>query len=216
MNKSKNSIEKIGKYLRELSVVVIGVAITLSASYWISNKNEKKDMSLYLNTIKLELAENKNTLDETVKRSQGSVKYADYLRSHDKKLLNPDTIKSYNSYFYDASSITIKTNAFEMFRTSGNMRLIEDKELLLSIWNAYTNLLELKQRVDQGMQIKLDELMKEAELYSLYDFHSFSDEEILNNVPMYNFYTRTSFAYLLPQICEKCSRQISETISKLE
>ena len=33
--KQKNSINKIGKYLREISVSVIGVAITLSASYWI-------------------------------------------------------------------------------------------------------------------------------------------------------------------------------------
>ena len=46
--KSKLSItvKKTGKYLREISVVVIGVAVTLSASYWISNNMEVSDDSL--------------------------------------------------------------------------------------------------------------------------------------------------------------------------
>jgi hypothetical protein len=46
--KSKLSItvKKAGKYLREISVVVIGVAVTLSASYWISNSMEVSDDSL--------------------------------------------------------------------------------------------------------------------------------------------------------------------------
>ena len=47
----KESIKKSGKYLREISVVVIGVAITLSVSYWIGVKNEKRDMALHLRAI---------------------------------------------------------------------------------------------------------------------------------------------------------------------
>ena len=48
------SIEKIGKYLREISVVVIGVAITLFASFLLTNSNEKKDIALYLSSLKME------------------------------------------------------------------------------------------------------------------------------------------------------------------
>ena len=50
------TIKKIGKFVREISVIVIGVAITLSASYWLSDRNEKRDMALYLTAIKMELA----------------------------------------------------------------------------------------------------------------------------------------------------------------
>ena len=41
-------MKKIGKYLREVSVVMLGVAITISVTIWINKKSEKKDMSLYL------------------------------------------------------------------------------------------------------------------------------------------------------------------------
>ena len=62
MKKSKK--KKIGKFLREIAVIVIGVAITLSASYWITNKNAERDMDLYLNAIRIELEENIRTLEE--------------------------------------------------------------------------------------------------------------------------------------------------------
>ena len=59
MNKLKISMSKFGKFDREVSVVVIGVAITLTATLWINKKNEKRDMALYLNAMKIELDENK-------------------------------------------------------------------------------------------------------------------------------------------------------------
>ena len=58
------TVKKVGKYLREISVVVIGVAITLSASFWINNRNDKRDMNLYLYAIKLELDENIKFLEK--------------------------------------------------------------------------------------------------------------------------------------------------------
>ena len=88
-------MNKIGKYLREISVVVIGVAITLSVSYWISNKSEKRDMALYLNAIKLELEENIKTLERAIENLEPSVRYSNYLKSQDAKSLNSDSINSY-------------------------------------------------------------------------------------------------------------------------
>ena len=128
MNKTKISFGKIGKYIREISVVVIGVAITLSASYWITNRKEKRDTTLYLNTIKLELKENLKILDEFHQKFiLPSVNYSDYLRSYDKKSLNVDSLKYYTyvrGIVFNVSPITIKTSAFEMFKTSGSMRLV--------------------------------------------------------------------------------------------
>jgi len=100
MNKAKISFEKIGKYLREISVVVIGVAITLSVSYWITSKTEKRDMALYMNTIKLELTENKKTLDEIEQHLQKSLNYTVYLLSLNQKLPHADTIRFYSDTYY--------------------------------------------------------------------------------------------------------------------
>ena len=215
MNKTKNSIEKIRKYLGEISVVVIGVAITLSASYWITSKNEERNTTLYLNSIKLELLENKNTFDEAVKQLESCVKYANYLRSHDKKSLCPDTIKAYSYTYYTSSSIIIKTNAFYMFKTSGNMRLMKDKELLLSIWDSYAKLDKLTQSFDKLIERKLEDIMKETQLISLPDNDSLSDEKILKNIPMYNFYAQVNAPRMLTQLCETGSTLMSETLSKL-
>jgi hypothetical protein len=211
MNNVKDLIKKIGKYLREVSAVMVGVAITLFSGFWIAGNSEKRDVALYLNLIKLELEKNKDELDYTVKRLQPTIRYADYLRSHDKKSLNPDTIRAYAGEYYNASPIMIQTNAFDMFKSSGNMRLVNDKELLLSIWDSYSNLAELKKIFDGFMQIKVDDMMKESELFSLYDVASLSDEEILKNVPMYKYHVHISAPYLLPQLCEVHSKRISET-----
>ena len=43
--KSKNTFKYFGKYLLEISIIVIGVTITLSASNWLSLKNNIKSLN---------------------------------------------------------------------------------------------------------------------------------------------------------------------------
>ena len=184
MNKSKISIKKAGKYLREISVVVIGVAITLSASYWITSRNAERDMTLYLNAIKMELEENINSFEEYKKNLlQPSINYSNYLRSHEKKSLNLDSLIFYrNATAFNNTPITIKANALDMFKSSGNMRLVKDKKLLLSLWESYAKLDELKQGFEGIQAMKMDEIKKYFYLNSL------PDEELLKDPPMYDFY----------------------------
>ncbi|MDR0206006.1 MAG: hypothetical protein LBI45_01945, partial [Bacteroidales bacterium] len=84
------SSNKFVKYFREVSVVVIGVAITLFASYRLGINNEKRDMTLYLNTVKMELEENIKILDTARLKLQISVNYSQYLWTHDKDALDED------------------------------------------------------------------------------------------------------------------------------
>ena len=184
MKRIKIPTEKFSKFLREIAVIVIGVAITLSASYWINNRNAEKDVALYLNAIKLELEENIRVLEETNNNViQLSVNYSNYLRSQEKKSLNIDSLSFYrNRAAFNNSPITVKTNAFDMFKTSGNMRLVKDKKLLLSLWESYTKLAELKQSFEGLQQLKMDEMKKYFYLNSL------PEEELLKNPPMYDFY----------------------------
>jgi len=208
MNKLKISVEKTVKYLREISVVVIGVAITLFASYWISIKNEKRDVALYLNTLKIELEENIKVLDEVIEYSQSSVRYANYLNFHDKKSLNRDTIISYAKVFYSAESFTFKTNAFEMFKTSGIMRFVEDKELLLSIWDVYGSIDELNQYLDMSYQEKRGDIKKEA-------LSTEFGKLKMKDVPMRYFYT-TNIPTEMLRMSEETLKQSKEMVLKLE
>jgi len=216
MNKTKTSIKKIKKILREIFVVVIGVGITLSASYWITNRKEKSDMALYLNTIKFELTENKKTLDGIEQHLQKSNNYTLYLSSHNKKSLNADSIRFYSDTYYQILTLTLKTNAFDMFKTSGNMRLASNKELLLSIWDTYAKLVDLQQQFSAIMALKFEDMRKETQLVPMWEIMSWSDEEILKNVPMYNFHVNLWFYNMLLYAYQNTSAMLNETLSKFE
>jgi len=211
MKKIKIQTEKIGKFLREIAVIVIGVAITLSASYWITNKNSEKDVALYLNAIKLELEENIRVLEDANNGMiQTSINYSNYLRSHEKKTLNIDSLSFYrNMAAFNNSPVMVKTNAFDMFKTSGNMRLVKDKELLLSLWESYTKLAELKQGFEGLQQLKMDEMKKYFYLNSL------PEEELLKNPPMYDFYVNMFVPDVQRGMINSVLRVLNETKSMI-
>jgi len=134
--KSKIFIETIGKYLRELSFVVAGIAITVGAGLWISSRNSEKDYKQYFNAVNLEIKANVDYFEWYVKFLQKSVDYSKYLQSHDKKSLNKDTLMYYSltdangcGYMYIFYDNNVQTNAFEMFKISGAMRQMNDKAL---------------------------------------------------------------------------------------
>ena len=163
MKEQKFSISKIGKYLREISVVVIGVAITLSVSFWISQRSEKRDITLYLNAIKLELEENIATLEWAIEELKPSVKYSNYLKSQDTKSLKSDSIKSHGDAF-SVNMYSFQTNAFEMFKNSGVMRFIDDKEFLQSLWNMYEGIIGIRTISDWYFQEKWNALKQDIPL----------------------------------------------------
>ncbi|MDR0506440.1 MAG: hypothetical protein LBH32_06450 [Dysgonamonadaceae bacterium] len=56
--KLKIPAKKIGNYLRDFSIVVAGIAVTLWVQSWLTTRSEKKDMALYMNALKLEMEYN--------------------------------------------------------------------------------------------------------------------------------------------------------------
>ena len=209
MNKSKSTTNKIGKYLREISVVVIGVAITLSLSYWIGIKNEERDIALHLNAIKIETEDNMKVLEEVIEYLQPSIRYADYLKSHDKESLNRDTIDYYLFTVYNSRTFSFKINALEMFKNSGIMRLVTDKDLLLSIWDVYTDLIELKTFIDWCHQVKWEDLKKELSMIEQGTMN-------LKAPPMYAFYCYTDIPHSLLRGCEDDLKKSREMLLKFE
>jgi len=201
-------MKTVVRYLRDFSIVVAGIAVTLYVNDRITNRSEKRDLKLYLNAVKLELEENIRDMNDMIETMQTSIRYADYLRTHDKKSLNPDTINAYAAGgYYLIQSITYKVNAFEMLKLSGTMRLIDDKELLFSVWKAYTHLDELKTLIEWGYQMKFEEVKKEIH---------WSPEERKKNTPMYVYYTATDWPYEMSRLCKEAVAMLKETMEKLE
>ena len=211
----KNAMRKIGKYLRELSVVVLGVAITLSASVWVTNRNEKIDLALYLNAIKIELEENLSSIDDAMEFFQSEAKYTAYLQLHDEQSLNMDTIIFYaHTVCYSLNAYQLNTNAFEMFRSSGAMRLMNDKDLLISIWKAYNRCSSMEKMFDRYYDRKFEHVQKETE-FSKKGEINYHDMNYALAVPMYNFYA-FPLAISILNAKEEGIEPVKETISKLE
>ena len=214
MDKSTNLMAKIGKYLRELSIIVTGIAITVGIGLWTNNYTIKKDQKQYLEAIILELQENAENFETYAKRLQKSVRYSNYLRSHDLKSLNQDSIYYYAGNDPDGSIgwgdtnpvILYNEDAFEMFKTSGVIRQIDDKVLLLSIWRVYHQMRKTQNRIN-------DEIQYKSEL-SMNDFQRIDNgEQVL--VPIKWFYGN-AVPRVMVQECESIAELIRETISELE
>jgi DNA gyrase/topoisomerase IV subunit B len=212
MNKEKFSMKIIVRYIRDLSIVVAGIAVTLYASYQVTGKSEKRDMKLYLNSIIMEMEENIKVLDEAMEYIQPSLRYSEYLQTHDKESLNEDTIISYATAFFTSQSFTFKTNAFEMFKGSGSMRLMNDKELLLSIWDVYVELADLKQFFDWYHKIKTDDLIKEAASMIVVENKTLILKK--STVPLYNFYL-IGLPQNVPTECERVLIKSKDLVGRL-
>ena len=224
MNKFKITMKPIVKFIRELSVVVTGIAITVGIGFWANNKNNEKDMEEYVSTIKMELEDNAKEFDRYARWLQKSVRYANYLESNDKKNLNQDSLAYYaltkpyhdndddfsndGCGYQNSNSLTyiFTTNAFEMFKVSGAMRQVKDKELLRLIWNTYTRIEGAKWTLDRYFMNKEEESKNESQLFA---------EGKPVTVPMQFFYSSTAPQRMVDW-CEGTSSIIKETLLKLE
>ena len=213
MNKPKNSMSKIVTFLRELAVVVTGIFITVGVGLWVNSNNIRKDQKLYLDAIIIELKENIENFDAYAKKLQKCVKYSNYISTRDEKSINKDSIGYYDWGNQECvgwgnwNPVTLyNEDAFEMFKSSGAMRQIDDKELLLSIWKVYHLMKSTQSEIDNLLQFK-----KEIGM----DFLQRIDNGEQVIVPMKWFYINEAPQFMV-KYCEDTADLIRETLSKLE
>jgi len=213
MNKSKISITTILKYLRELSIIIIGIVITVGFGLWVNKNNIKKDQKQYVYAIILELKENVENFENYAKSLQKLVGYSNYVKSHDEKSINRDSINYYAFSSQDEigwgswDPVTLyNEDAFDMFKSSGTMGHIDDKELLLTIWRVYHIMKSSQNEIDYCLQYK-----KELGM----DFLKKIDNGEKVIVPIKWFYINDVPQFMVNN-CENTAEIIKETISKLE
>ena len=194
------------RYIRDLSIVVAGIAVTLYVNDKVTYKGEKRDLKLYLNAVKLELEENIKYLNERKASLSREFEYAHYLRTHEKDDLNRNAIASYaRGGFADVDFANFQTAAFEMFKSSGTMRLIQNKEIMLQLWKTYLKMHREEQALGTLREIKVEELRK------------YLDEKEQNPaiIPLYRYY-KNDFVERQLAIYEEVSCILKEIVLKLE
>jgi len=133
--------------------------------------------------------------------------YAKYLQSHDRQSIHKDSIRGWDYPGIGAIRKTaFQTSAFEMFKVSGSMRLIKDKELLRNIWRSYLDLEMVKDLIDTYYQLKMDESIKTNQL-------ELAGVQI--PIPLYDFFY--SYAYFGAfELCQDMAKELKETKEKIE
>jgi hypothetical protein len=102
----------------------------------------------------------------------------------------------------------------EKTSNSGTMRLVSDKDLLMSIWKAYNSCTELNEVLDLYCNRKMEHIEREAILNKNGELN-FKELNYVKAAPMYNFYA-VSFATVALDYKEKGLKPVKETLSTLE
>lgn len=194
------------KYLRELSVVVAGIAITFTASSLISNASEKRNLNQYLSAVKMELESNLEMVKEKGRFYEKSARFGKYLSSRKPDDLNTDSLNKYSEIPGYVFYFTYKTSAFDMLKASGSMRLIKDKGLLKAILDTYSTLEENKSASDMYTNRKLDEMFKTA-------LDNNSTDNNIGDIHTRRLYTFFTIHIDLDAVLRESANQIQETLA---
>ena len=148
------------RYFRELSVVVIGVAITFVGSNWIANRQEQQKLKQHLQAVKIELTDNLEVIRQAEDYYKKLALLTQYLESDAPENLDQERIDELNNFkefvvLGNFFTLAAKTSAFEMLKSSGALNLIKDQELSRSILDSYTSLENSKVESDSYMSMKM-------------------------------------------------------------
>lgn len=210
MAKLKLKRIKFGSYFRELSIVIIGVAVTLCASSIISTIQEKRSLKQQMNAIYAELEDNLVKVNKLNDFYQDTRKLNEYLM---KDYRNPgtvyeDSIMILNRVVGKVPGFVFKRNAYDMFINSGGMKSFKDKNLLLDITECYS-LLEILNKAHQDYTGSILEMLK--------PIYSMETEKIIDNIGvkdflnLYNFHLMSTADY---ENSELTIKMINKVLSK--
>jgi len=215
----------IFEYFRELSIVIIGVLITLFITNYISGSNKQKEIKGMLGFIRAELIENKENLEWIKWRWEGeqyifklALKNSDNL-----KQIPADTLKKYNYAIGALYSLSTKKESYELLKTSMLMQYIKDKNLLRKLSGMYGRLQNLDAQLSRysaqktsfllepviaGMEETVLKKMTEEDVYIFWDYIAPKKE--------FRKFAYTSQTILSPStIFDDCEAELQEIIQML-
>lgn len=216
----------ISEYLRELSIVIIGVLITLLITNGISSYNRQKEIKGILGFIKTELAENIEDLEWVQYRWEGEQQFFRLLleNTEDPTRIPADTLSKYSYAIGTLYSLSIKDESYELLKSSMLMQYVKEKDLLRKLSKTYGSLENLNQQLSsyttQKMSIFLNPLfakMSEKEIKNGTggDVYAFSNY-VVQKEEFRKFAFTSQTILSPPSIFDDCKKEIQEIIQALE
>lgn len=152
----------VGDYIRQVSVVVIGVLITFLGSDLITENSRQKEVDGTMRLVTEELKYNRKELSE-VKRLLDVDRYMAKMLIENEmnvSVIPKDTLMEYNTFFSKMSSFEYRTDALDVLKGSSLMQYISDKRLLQDVLQIYYKLGRIQKDINGYYQMKSDVIME--------------------------------------------------------
>lgn len=147
---------RIGEYFRELSIIIIGIAITFWGNDLINGFNTKKALRQELAAVESELKENIKEIDEIIIFYNDLSKYQHLLiNNRAEGTINIDSLRKYEYTLKDITTFNYKKDAFDMLKYSGRLKEIKDQNQILSIMECYRLMEQAKESHETYMNNKM-------------------------------------------------------------
>ena len=197
---------KLGDYVRQISIVVIGVLITFMGSDWVTRNSEKKDIRATMLLIKEELKSNREKYEDIVAEFQEDERLSALLAEHDLKIriIPEDSLRQFALLMGHIRSFTYTQNALDILKSSMLMQKISDKELLLQLTEIY--------EVLDGFKATMNGYY---DMNCLYEGGYEAWDIYLSNISVRNF-VRVAHRYFTPDYIERVGKRIDRAIQAIE
>lgn len=149
---STNAIQ----YLKELSIVIIGVLVTLTITNAIGNYNRQQEIRGMMSFIKAELEENLENLDWMESRWEGEQRIFDAVMKNrdDIHRIPVDTLSKYSYAIGALYGLSIQSDSYDLLKNSMLMQYVKDKNLLRRLSRTYNELGALDRQLSSYSQHK--------------------------------------------------------------
>ncbi len=124
-----------GDYMRQLLVVIVGVALTLAAAGLVERWREARQVRGVMQLVSEELKANRAL---TAEACRGIALLDEYGRDYGR--IPADTLEKYRSDVERAAGFAPQSDALEVLRASGAMAAVQDRQLLLEVLECYAYL----------------------------------------------------------------------------
>lgn len=140
----KFDFNKVKRYFREVSVVIVGIVITFIGSGLISDWEKQKEVKTVMGLIRQEINDNIYHLENSISAFQRDSLLLSYLIESDEsgKVIPLDSLKQIKSTLTSVQRFWYKKDAFELLKSASLMQHVKDKELLFQVIKSY-DLLEV-------------------------------------------------------------------------
>lgn len=174
--KRKKAFWKIEDYIRQLSIVILGIVVTFAANDAITNYSQSKEIRSALQLVRKELEMNLEKVRKINSRIAMEQKACSYVLNHANSLerASEDTLFLYRNIPFQSRTFSYTKDAIDLLKTSSLFQKIRPKELTLQIITTYSDLEVVAGNVEDfyDMKMRYADLLMMNEKFDVYNMGS--------------------------------------------